>query len=476
MSWGLRLRIFATVFLIFAVHFNSMHDNSHRYVFLMEALVEQHTVFVDNIPAPDVYPGGDIVVIGGHRCADNNPGISFLAAPFWAPVAAVLARPGTPAILKGTNVHYFLAHLVATLTTTIPSGAFAAVLLAELVFEATRKRGRAVFAAMLFAFGTNVFHHATQLNQNIPIAAIVLSVFVLLTRPELLGVQRPVVRSALVGFLIGLAIFIDLSIAPLCFAAIPWLLRANRRPAALVATALGAAGPLLALALFQYQAYGNAFRDVHWYYTTIEHRTGLAGLVDVDLRVFLDQLFLPGHGLFLFFPFTILGAWYLAVPRPGSRLFSDGRWFALAISVAYLFYVLVNYGARNTYYGPRYLIPITPFLVWAFCVESPSLRTALPVALSGLSFLVGVSGAQLAFGTANLFQQISLTFLRAPWIPFYTWARAPEVQREGIVFPALATPVGPMVFLALTLAIIWIPVVTHRTEPADPGEDRVGTH
>ncbi|HXI58236.1 MAG TPA: hypothetical protein VNO55_19350 [Polyangia bacterium] len=462
MSWSLRARLFATVYLVFAIHFNSLHDNAQRYVYLVEALAEQHTVFLDHVPETNVYPGDDVVTIHGHRCADNNPGISLLAAPFWMPFARLLASPRAPALLNDANVHFFLAHLVSTLVTTIPAGAFAAVLLAELVFDATRRRRRAVFAAMLFAFGTNVFHHATQLNQNIPITAIVLAVFVLLTKPHLLGVERPVVRSMLVGFLIGLAVFIDLSIAPFCFAAIPWMLRANKRLPTLAATAAGAAVPLLALAIFQQQAYGNPFRDVHWYYYSQGARRGMAALIDIDLRTFMDQLVLPGHGLFLFFPFTALGAWYLAVRKRNTGLDADGRWFALAITVAYLLYALLNYGTRNTYFGPRYLIPVVPFLVWAFCVEVADLRAPLAVALTGISFFVGVSGAQFGFGTGNIFAHLALYFLRAPWIPFLTWARLPQLRAAGLNLPELTTPWGPLIFLGAALTILWLPVIRRR--------------
>jgi hypothetical protein len=473
-TWGLRVRLFATIFLIYAIHFNSLHDNAQRYVYLMEALVEQHSIFVDNVPEASVYPGDDVVTIHGRRCADNNPGLSFLAAPFWAPVAAVLARPGMPAVLGDANVHYFIAHLVATLATTSLFATFGALLLAELVFAATRRRSRAIFAALLFAFGTIVFHHATHMNQNVPIAVIVLTLFVLLTTPEVLGVRRPVVQSALVGFLIGLAAFIDLSIVPFGVVALPRLWRTHRKSKTLLALAVGAAVPLLALAIFQYEAYGNPFRDVHYYYYEKRGRSGMTALLELDFRVFLDQIILPGHGLIAYSPFTALAGWYLVRAKARSHAHPDAgspvsvhTWrFALAIVIAYLIFALINYGSRNTYFGPRYLMPIVPFLVWAFCIGAPSLRAPWPVALAGVSFYVGVAGAQLSFGSGNVFKLCTLYFLRAPWIPFFTWARDPIVQESGLIIPPLATPNGSLIFIAFMLAIIWLPFVLQRKPPA----------
>ncbi len=92
-------------------------------------------------------------------------------------------------------------------------------------------------ACLLNAFGTIAFRFSSHMNQNVLIATIVVLVFVLLLRPGILGVTRPLVRSALVGALLGFAVLVDLSILPFGVACLPWLLRANREAKALATVA-----------------------------------------------------------------------------------------------------------------------------------------------------------------------------------------------------------------------------------------------
>lgn len=456
MSRRERILLFASIVVVYLAHFNPVHFGANRYVYLAMALAEQGRVSVDGFAI--TYPL-DLFSYGGHLYCDNNPGLSLLAAPFWVPFGLVLRHLSGSSVLAAPAIHFFLAHLVTFAFATAVPSALTSLVVGELVFDATRCRTRAIVAVLLNAFGTIAFRFSAHLNQNVLVTAIVVLVFSLLVRPEVLGVTRPLTRSVLVGMLLGFGVLVDLSIIPFGVACIPWLLRANRTSRARIVVVASGLPMIAALAAFQFVAYGNPFRDVHSYYP-VEGRVGPSALITPNLRILASYLVLPSHGLIFFCPAAALGIGYLVWPPRGSRWPADQRLFALITVVMYLFYVLFSFGAQFSQFGPRYLMPILPLAIVAFCVEAPSLRGPLVTMLMGISFYVNVAGAEQSFGTDNISHYIALYAVRGPWLPIVDWMSSPEVtaarENAGVPLPEHTSPSGLFLLLFVVLVGLWI--------------------
>jgi hypothetical protein len=452
MCRGMRIRLFLSVWMVYLVHFNPEHDGANRYVYLMTALAEHRSIAVEG---QDIVYHADLMEMGGHSYCNNNPGIAFMAVPFWWPLS-LLPLPVNP------YVRYFIAHFVAFATITATASALAAVLIAEIVFDGTRSTGRAVFACLLYAFGTIAFHFSTHLNQNMVVTTFGLLIFCLLYRPHLLGVHAAGFRCFLIGVLGGLALFVDMSLLPfLAAVSIPVLYLAGgvRGLGFLVA---GALPPLVALAGYQQMAFGNPLLPPQSYYEIAGRAGALDAIRTPNLRIFLDNTVLPTQGLLWFMPFSVMAVYYLA-RNAVSRSGEDRT--AAAVVLLYLVYVLLNVSAKFSQFGPRYIMPAVPFLVLAFCRDLPPARFQLGGVLAGMSFFVNLAGAQLGYGTFNLPEYLALYVLRGPWLPIFDWLQSPAFTSTGWKLPHIGSPLGPFVLLLGAELSMWLPFVLRLPRP-----------
>lgn len=444
MSWDVKIRLFFSVWMVYLVHFNPEHAGANRYVYLMTALAEHGSIAVEGQEI--VYPA-DLMGKDGHTYCNSNPGVAFLAVPFWWPTC-LLPLPVNP------YIRYLVAHFVACATISASASALAAVLVAELIFDTTRSTGRAIFACLLYAFGTITFHFSTHLNQNIVVTTIGVMIFCLIYRPHLLGVHLADLRCFLIAILAGLGLFVDLSLLPLLVAVtIPVLYLAGtmRGIGFLI---IGALPPLVALAGYQQIAFGNPILPPQSYYE-ISGRTGAMNVMRTpNLRIFLDNTLLPTQGLFWFMPFSIMALYYLA--KKTIRGSAEDK-TAAAIVAIYFVYLLFNVSAQYSQFGPRYFIPALPFLVLAFCRDLPPTYFQVGGLLAGLSFFVNLAGAQLGYGTFNLPEYLALYVLRGPWLPIFDWFRSPAFTSSGWKPPQIGSPFGPMLLLLGAIISVWLP-------------------
>jgi hypothetical protein len=462
-----QFRLAATVLLVLLAHFNPKAAGSDRFVYLVMSLVERGSINIDPYYSRTI----ELSYKNSHYFINTNPGISFLAAPSWYIASKLLGLSPLQKLFENESLHFFLAHLVSFVTTTALLTAAGSVLLSRLVFTITRDNNRAILAAFLYAFGTPAFFFSTRLQQNAAIATFALMLFVLTFHPEVFGNVPQRIRLMIIGFLSGLALFVDLSILPLLLVLAVPLAKQMKSLRNILLTILSSLPPVSALALYQHVAFGNPFLPPQAYLVdlgTSVHASGLFGLAAPYPAMLLNHLFSLKNGLFIYVPFALLCLWYLVFLKRrlsdsfAANFASMERWTILAVLLAYLLYAAAVRSSQYSGFGPRYLLPIIPLLCYIFAMymwESPSWLMRV---LLGASFVINVAGAQRGIDTDNLLFVLALFTLSGPWLPILDWARAELSEIFGYT-PSVLSPAGLLLLLGTALAVMWLP--SHMKPP-----------
>jgi len=440
-----RPRFFVAIFLAFwvsyLVHFNPAATGSDRFVLLALSLVDQHTLRIDAYKDAT----NELASTGGHYYLNTNPGMSYLALP-----AVALSRlvPLGTATGPGT-LPFFAAHFAGFATTTAVAGALTCVLLAALLLQWTGSSRWALLAAAVYGFGSISFFFSTRLQQNVVIAFFALLVWAMLReRPEEPG------RGTLlaIGFLLGLGLFIDLSIVPLGLAVLVALLW-ERRFTALVPLALGAIAPVACLALYQWLAFGDPLAPAQAYIprqgTVLDH--GLLGLTLPSPARLLPQILSLDCGLLVFMPWTVLALLPLRRGAGEPRVLSPREARLVGSMVLfYLLWVSVLPSFRFCLFGPRYLMPFLPPLAGLALLRLSS-WPRLGAATLAAGFLVNLAGAQIGIPTDNVIRTVVVWVMRGPWLPVVPW-----IQTNLPEGPRIVTPYGLLLLWVVALAAIYL--------------------
>lgn len=441
-----RPRFFAAVLLAAwvspLVHFSPAATGSDRYVLLLLSMVERGTLRID----PYRTLTTELATADGHWYLNTNPGMSFLAAPAWAALQPAAGPPD--GLTVPSSLRFFAAHFAGLATTTAAASALTCALLAAILLQITGRTAPALLGAALYGLGSIAFFFSTRLQQNVFIAFLATLIWVLLR--EAGGVPSRGTLAA-VGFLLGLGLFVDLSVVPLGVAVLVALAWERRLLRSFPWLAVGTLLPLAGLALYQQTTFGHPVWPAQAYIpregTVIAE--GLLGLSLPSPGRFLPQLVSPGCGLFVFMPWAVL-PFLPGGFRERLRAFAPGE-VALAASalLGYILWVGILPSSQFCQFGPRYLLPVVPFLVAAAVLALRS-WPRLGGALVAAGFVINLAGAQLGFPTDNAVRTVAVWLLRGPWLPAVDWLRAH--WPEG---PSLVTPYGLLLAWLAVLAALW---------------------
>jgi hypothetical protein len=359
--------------------------------------------FADGHPFIDRYAREtcDVVRRGGHTYASKGPLLDFWAAPWYMLLRAVHAVPPNP-----NAGEPYPAAMVGVPPRAVWQIALWAVVLPGLgllllVRRTTEKiePGLGTAAAVVLGLGTLVLPFSTLLFAHVPAAMLAFASFALLFGGA--GLRR----VAAAGACAGLAISTDL---PLAVAAILLGLYAAvpaphlRRLAAFAAGGLAGLLPLFA---FDVWAFGSPFRNA---YQGTAVNPGAGGVEQAHVHnlfytltsphpTFAIDLLFSQRGLLVLSPVVAAGcAGVLLLWRRGLRA-------EAALIAALCVAELVWNTFRPTYElalggwvpGPRFLIPLLPFLCFAF---APVLRrvpaTAVALALVSIGAMLIATSAE----------------------------------------------------------------------------------
>lgn len=327
------------------------------------------------VPVDAVAATGDIAFARGHVHPNKAPGASFAAVPAYALLYGIERLCGLdvdrPEVL---NVNAWLCGVGSV-------GWIAALGVVAFFRVARRWSGddrAALFAAAAFAFGSLYFPYATMLYDHDLVAAALLGAV-------LLAQDRRLVAA---GACCGAAIVASyLSVIAGAIVGAYIVFRHGWKSA--TAVALGSLPPLLLLGAYNLACFGRVMTTNYaWQNPLFKDAQGSA--LDVftapDPGVFVKLLVSPERGLFLLTPVLILGVvglvrMFRAEPRRAEA-------FLCAAMIAHVLAFNVTFKAWHGGWaaGPRYLIPMIPFLALPI-VFAPKRLAWLHVALLAVSIL-----------------------------------------------------------------------------------------
>jgi hypothetical protein len=350
--------LFALVFGAYAYFYQAGGWNQNSRFDLTRSVVERGTSQIDAYHRNT----GDKARRGDHYYCDKAPAVSWLGVP---PYAALYAAAGSPETLS-PRLLATGAYLAAVFGVGLPS-AFAVVMLFSLALRLGASRALGAALALAYGLGTLAFPYSTLLYGHQLIAALHLIAFALVASLGRAEAPPCSVRLFLVGLLLGTSVVAEypaaLTVLVLCaYAAVvirPW-------PKLLWIVA-GGALPALALALYHATAFGSPLA-LPYAFSTQKYRHGgfFMGLGVPRLSIVYRILFPEYRGLFFSAPWLLVGVPGLVLLVRHKAMRAEG---VVCAAVVLLFLWLnaslviddIDWIGGWTL-GPRYLIPMLPFL------------------------------------------------------------------------------------------------------------------
>jgi hypothetical protein len=445
-SRGTGVRVFVLAFLVYAYFMPQWADwNIDSRLDLVHAIVSQHTLRIDKYH----YNTWDKAVDRGHYYSDKAPGTAFFGVPVLAAFYAAKKVPGLSTSIssleansawnvaiklgrsstqkdpapKGTNLGGCQRAGVAGNVQYIPWGNRLVrpmrdwALSKYLVTVGVVGTVSALFAVFFFwflgivgaplvakwsgtlltAFATSSLPYSSNFYSHQLVGAflfVAFAFFALRAR----GYPAWLVPAA--GFLLGLALFTEYTVGIIVAVVAAFaVLTLWRRPLEIAGAALAGSIPLAALAWYNLATFGNPLdtgysHDFCW---SASQASGFQGFTYPHLGPLFDLTVGPYRGLFFSSPFLLLAI-------PGIYVLARKGWRAesLTCAVAGVVFILAlsafwgwNGGRVD---GPRYLVPVIPFLAFPASASLPWLW----------SFLAGrvvavLAGAWSLFATWALF-------------------------------------------------------------------------
>lgn len=372
MAWARRLgtrpsvALCALLFGTYAYFYQAGGWNQNSRFDLVRAMVEDGQLTTDRFAKNT----GDDAVRAGHHYCDKAPGSSWLCTPSYAAMYWLSGSPAHP----GPNWLGWAAWLSIVIAVSVPS-VIAAVFLARLARALGLARRAAVVVALVWGLATMALPYSTLLYGNQLAASYLMIGFVLLV--EVRGGARLSAGAMLAaGGCLGLAAACEypamLVVVPIGLYGLIVLGRLRAWPA-LAWAALGGALPLAAVAVYHWRAFGSPTAFPYDFSVWPQPHTGYFMGIGVPRWAAIRGTFVGEHrGLLYVMPWLVLAV-------PGA--YALGRRHLAEVAVcawAVIAFVWLNvsiqpwHGGWAT--GPRYVVPMLPFVVMLVGGVLPWLR------------------------------------------------------------------------------------------------------
>ncbi|BAM00823.1 hypothetical protein [Caldilinea aerophila] len=479
------LAIAALVLLCSVYFFPRWADpNQNSRLDMIFAVVEDGTFQIDKYAANTV----DYAKVGEHYYSDKAPGAAFLGIPLYAGLRPLLETPLIEALTKRLESHAAFASTlraegsgvsaqkvrfaivqvyVSFFVSALPTAALAALLFLWLRVVTPQAWLRAVIA-LGYGLATPAFAYANAFYGHQLAAFLLFLAFYLLTRaPARIGAMR----ALLVGLVLGYAFITEypvaLMVAPIGLYGL-YLFWKRRQPMLWLWFIAGGAAVAAGWMAYNTVIFGGPLelgysRSELW---TEQHHTGFMSLTAPTLDAVWGVTFSPFRGLFLLSPWLL---WAL----PGFVLWWRNRtlaveWWVTLVVVVSMF--LFNFSSSMWWggfaVGPRYLLPMLPFLTLpiAFVLvawgERLWLRTSM--ALSLLWSFMAVWSMTLAE------QAFPSDTLRNPWVEHVlpNWVAGNIARNVGTVLGLEGVwSLAPLLVMLVLGTVAWRWLAMRRHAP-----------
>lgn len=371
---GLAVAIFLLVATTYGFFFGGGGWNQNAQFDLTRAIVEQRSLTIDR------YAGntGDRSTFGGHLYANKSPGTSFLAVIPYSIAFALERSAGIDVddpIAMSFNLYLCTFFVCGLLGALIPA----------LLFLHARslgfRRGWSLAVALAIAFATPLFAYATVLFAHVPSAALLFAAYVLAHKEQ----TRWRFVAGMAAGLAGMTNY--LCIPLLAVVGIVVLRPAATRVRSAIAYTLGVVPPMLLIAAYQFAAFGSftttpiATMDPRF----VAKHAWLGIIQTPSLEALRGITISPYRGLFFLSPVLVFALGGAVVMWRMRARFSFGVIAALSLFLV-VFNTTFNGWEGGFAIGPRYLVPMIPFLGIAM-LYAVDLFRPLWIALAVVSFV-----------------------------------------------------------------------------------------
>lgn len=371
---GIAVALFLYAAVAYGFFFGGGGWNQNAHFDLTRALVERHSIAIDDLASNT----GDRSFHQGHVYANKSPGTSFLAVIPYALVFAMERSAGVDPndpIVMSFNLYLCTFAVCGLLGALVP----------PLLFLHGRRLGFqrrwSLAVALATALATPLFAYSTVLFAHVPSASLLLLSFVLVQRPGM----RWRVAAGLAAGLAGMTNY--LCIPLIAIVGFRVLMPASTRLRGALAYLLGALPPMLLLGAYHFAAFGGftttpiATMDQRF----VAKNAWLGIFQAPSLEALHGITISPYRGLLFLSPvlvFALGGA--VVMWRRGDRL--DLAVIGLLSLYLLAFNATFNGWEGGFAIGPRYLVPMIPFLGVAM-LYAEALFRPLWIALAVISFV-----------------------------------------------------------------------------------------
>jgi hypothetical protein len=495
---GIAVRLFFTCWAVYATH---VATNTVREIYLALAIGDHFSFRVDeyaNMHADLFEKKG----FGWHIGA--NPGGSMLGAiPYFLSrpvVDRVVARVNQARAAGGQNappsynspwpmarefyqeawrrgydIKFGLAAVIMQWFCMAPisaAGVAAMFYVLRRIFSSDRM---GFWLALLYAFGTPVFFRTGFLNHNMIMGHLTFIAFLLMWNPGEEKRWPANLRYFLGGLAGGAALLLDYSglilLGGLFLYAVAKVWKTETRCVMAAASwyAVGAAGPILLLWLYQWRSFGNPFLPGQNWMPPVEWiEIGYQGFTGPQPDLLRLLLFDYRYGLFVTCPLmllALLAPWF----NRGERRLVRAREFTLLLLVPvglWLFCGGISYVRLQYNNGLRYLAPLLPYMF----VLAALVLVRLP---RRLTYLLSIAAVAQAWSMAmyrdverglGVLDPILHVFIGGFQLPVLTVLSRMNGQ-YGEYASSGVSPLPILIVLGALLAVIWLARSSSEVRP-----------
>lgn len=432
------VKLFFSIWLVYALYAAPAGGVlPNRYLDLTFSIVNEGRLIIDTYHDNTI----DKAYYQGHYYTVALPGPAFMAIPAYLvfkPIYAWLPEPvkamasGMQSLKKETlgatsfygkvdNVEFFSSQMFITLTLQATISALGSVFLFLVLAQLGFDLARAVLVTFAYAFGTIVFFFSTVFFEQVLTASLLIGAFYFLLRAldETVIPQRRAMYSLIGGLLGGMGLTVEYT-AVLAGGVFGLWLIVQRKWQLVFFFALGYVLPVMGLMAYNASIFGTPFTTAYRYIDAAQyknHAEGFFGITYPHIERFIGLVLSGDRGLLVFAPIAALGLLGLIVQAAKPTRHRAVAILGLAVTALFLlFYSSITDWRGGASFGPRYLIPILPFLMLGVAMAFDILPAILIYFVIAWSVAINWLGAQFGFAD-SIFEHVENVIQQGPTLP-----------------------------------------------------------
>ncbi len=358
---------------------------------LVMAIVDRGTLAID-----EYYQNtGDYAYYNGHYYSDKAPGLSFFAVPFYAVFSRIAITPPVTRLMEelaqgdafattlregGTGLlpqklYFAMAlYFVTFFTVSIPSALLGVLLYRVLGFFSEAERPR-FFTVLTYGLATPAFPYAGMFFSHQLVAFLLFGAFYLIFRQR--KTQISCWQLVVMGLFLGWSMITEYPTILIAGGMALYALWSQRAIRTVLWITVGALAPGILLMAYDWAIFGSILPKGYFYSALYveKHHTGFLSLTYPRLDALWGITFSSFRGLFFLAPVLLLavvgfGLWLRKrVCLPGWTLCT---WAVVSFLLFNGSSIMWEGGFAV---GPRYLLPMLPFMVIGLGIAWEELTT-----------------------------------------------------------------------------------------------------